>query len=164
MNSRLTLGLSRLNATVTIRRSCPLCVDPHSAAPLFCHGAAKCKTDILPLFDVLHEFSRLLQQCPEQFVRFDCILGKLTVLERVLIVLWRARSRRAPMHSTTLFAVTAGDLHGLPERVLAPQRWLASIGPVLRGCSSVICVICARSGLARPPLHLPLSLGSSANG
>jgi len=28
---------------------------------------------------------------------------------------------------------TAGDRHGFPERVLAPQRWLESIGPVLRG-------------------------------
>jgi len=29
--------------------------------------------------------------------------------------------------------LTAGDRQGLPERVLAPQRWLESIGPVLRG-------------------------------
>jgi hypothetical protein len=28
--------------------------------------------------------------------------------------------------------VTAGDVQVLPERVLAPQRPLASIGPVLR--------------------------------
>ena len=32
------------------------------------------------------------------------------------------------------FPRTAGDMQGLPERVLAPQRWLDSIGPVLRGC------------------------------
>ena len=32
---------------------------------------------------------------------------------------------------------TAGDLHGLPERVLAPQRVLESIGPVLRLWSPV---------------------------
>jgi hypothetical protein len=31
------------------------------------------------------------------------------------------------------FPATAGDLQGLPERVLAPQRTLVSIGPVLRG-------------------------------
>ena len=30
-------------------------------------------------------------------------------------------------------SLTAGDIHGLPERVLAPQRRLDSIGPVLRG-------------------------------
>ncbi len=30
--------------------------------------------------------------------------------------------------------LTAGDMHGFPDRVLAPQRGLASIGPVLRGC------------------------------
>jgi len=29
--------------------------------------------------------------------------------------------------------LTGGAMHGLPERVLAPQRRLASIGPVLRG-------------------------------
>jgi hypothetical protein len=27
---------------------------------------------------------------------------------------------------------TAGDLHGWPERVFAPQRGLESIGPVVR--------------------------------
>ena len=31
------------------------------------------------------------------------------------------------------FPLTAGAMHGLPERVLAPQRRLESIGPVLRG-------------------------------
>jgi len=31
-----------------------------------------------------------------------------------------------------LFPRTAGDLQGLPERVLAPQRGLDNIGPVLR--------------------------------
>jgi hypothetical protein len=35
------------------------------------------------------------------------------------------------MHAAPLLS-TAGDLHGLPERVLAPQRGLRSIGPVLR--------------------------------
>jgi hypothetical protein len=28
---------------------------------------------------------------------------------------------------------TAGDRQGFPEQVLAPQRWLESIGPVFRG-------------------------------
>jgi hypothetical protein len=32
-----------------------------------------------------------------------------------------------------LFPLTAGAMQGLPERVLAPQRMLESIGPVLRG-------------------------------
>jgi len=31
-----------------------------------------------------------------------------------------------------LFPLTAGDLQGVPERVLAPQRRHVSIGPVLR--------------------------------
>jgi hypothetical protein len=30
------------------------------------------------------------------------------------------------------FHWTAGDRQGFPERVFAPQRWLKSIGPVLR--------------------------------
>jgi hypothetical protein len=29
--------------------------------------------------------------------------------------------------------LTAGDRQGLPERVLAPQRWLERMGSVLRG-------------------------------
>jgi hypothetical protein len=29
--------------------------------------------------------------------------------------------------------LTAGDRQGSPERFLAPQRWLESMGPVLRG-------------------------------
>lgn len=32
------------------------------------------------------------------------------------------------------FPRTAGDMQGLPDRVFAPHRRLASIGPVLRGC------------------------------
>jgi hypothetical protein len=34
---------------------------------------------------------------------------------------------------TRTATLTAGDRQGPPERVLAPQRGLASIGPVLRG-------------------------------
>jgi hypothetical protein len=34
--------------------------------------------------------------------------------------------------------LTAGDLHGLPERVFAPHRWLASMGPVLFEASPLI--------------------------
>jgi hypothetical protein len=34
--------------------------------------------------------------------------------------------------------LTAGDIQGLPDRVLAPQRGLESIGPVLRGWFAVI--------------------------
>jgi hypothetical protein len=34
--------------------------------------------------------------------------------------------------------LTAGAIQGLPERVLAPQRVLESIGPVFRGCLLVI--------------------------
>jgi hypothetical protein len=37
-----------------------------------------------------------------------------------------------PCMRQRFFPLTAGDLQGLPDRVLAPQRGLASIGPVLR--------------------------------
>ena len=36
------------------------------------------------------------------------------------------------MHRQRRLPLTAGDLHGLPERVLAPQRGLDSIALVLR--------------------------------
>ena len=36
------------------------------------------------------------------------------------------------------FPFTAGDMQDLPERVLAPQRRLDSIGPILRGWSPAI--------------------------
>ena len=38
-----------------------------------------------------------------------------------------------PCMRQRFFPLTAGDWQGLPDRVLAPQRWLDSIGPVLRG-------------------------------
>src|SRR5680860_1700029 len=37
-----------------------------------------------------------------------------------------------------LFPATAGARHGVPRRVLAPQRGLASIGPVLRSCEVLL--------------------------
>jgi hypothetical protein len=39
------------------------------------------------------------------------------------------------------FPRTAGDAQGVPLRVLAPQRGLERIGPVLRGCSLAIGVV-----------------------
>jgi hypothetical protein len=36
-----------------------------------------------------------------------------------------------------LFPLTAGDMQAWPERVFAPQRGLASIGPVLRRCVAI---------------------------
>jgi phage tail protein X len=36
-----------------------------------------------------------------------------------------------------LFPLTAGAMQALPERVFAPQRGLASIGPVLRRCVAI---------------------------
>ena len=46
---------------------------------------------------------------------------------------------------------TDGDWQGLPERVLAPQRRLVSIGPVLRLCAPLIWLICAARQRERVP-------------
>ena len=50
---------------------------------------------------------------------------------RVLAVL-QPEPGAAPCIRQRLFPRTAGDLQGLPERVLAPQRGLDNIGPVSR--------------------------------
>ena len=53
----------------------------------------------------------------------------LAVLQRIFIA-WRSAGTGGIRRR--LFPRTAGDLQGLPERVLAPQRGLDNIGPVLR--------------------------------
>jgi hypothetical protein len=45
-------------------------------------------------------------------------------------------------------------MQGLPERVLAPQRGLDSIGPVLRGWSPVIRLTCVLAQPEKVPVHL----------
>jgi hypothetical protein len=50
------------------------------------------------------------------------------MLQRVFVAAWSARSRRTAVHPAAVFPLTAGDMQGLPERVLAPQRRLDSIG------------------------------------
>jgi hypothetical protein len=129
-------------------------------SPIYTQLVVQPFTDILPLFVVLHEFSRLLQQRPEQFVRFDCILRKLTVLERVLIVLWRARSRRAPMHSTTLFAVHCRRparlaRAGLGSAALAGKHW-AGIARVFVGHLRDLRSIGTGSAAASPTIVIGL--------
>ena len=54
------------------------------------------------------------------------------MLVGVLVASRRTRSRGAAMHAAAAFPLTAGDMQVLPERVSAPQRPLANIGPVLR--------------------------------
>jgi hypothetical protein len=52
------------------------------------------------------------------FPLFNRALRKQAMLERVLVVFWRARSWRASVHPTTFFVLlrTAGDWQGLPGR------------------------------------------------
>jgi hypothetical protein len=66
-----------------------------------------------------------------------------------------------PCMRQRLFPLTAEDMQGLPERVLAPQRRLYNIGPVLRECWPVIYLICA--GAAREPSWLDFASGPSAS-
>ena len=48
-----------------------------------------------------------------------------------------------------LFPLTAGDMQGFPERVLAPQRGLDNIGPILRREFFIIfSLVAARNRLA----------------
>jgi hypothetical protein len=60
------------------------------------------------------------------------IARKPPMFERVLIAARRTRSA-PPCIRHRFFPFTAGDMQGLPERVLAPQRWLFNIGAVLQG-------------------------------
>ena len=57
--------------------------------------------------------------------------GRRKSFARVLAVL-QPEPGAAPCIRQRLFPRTAGDLQGLPERVLAPQRGLDNIGPVSR--------------------------------
>jgi hypothetical protein len=59
----------------------------------------------------------------------------------------------------------AGDRQGLPDRVFAPHRRLASIGPVLRGCVAIkvaryLRAVCALAEFARwlPPVCIALDV------
>jgi hypothetical protein len=55
------------------------------------------------------------------------------VRDCILVPARGTRSRCPAMHMRHLsFPRTAGDIQGWPERVFAPQRGLAIIGPVLR--------------------------------
>jgi len=80
--------------------------------------------------DVLQQLPRLSDQRLNLFPLFDRAPRKQAMLERASVLFRRARPRRAAMHPTQLFPRAAGDRHGLPAGVLAPQRGLASIGPV----------------------------------
>src|SRR5882672_7818373 len=60
----------------------------------------------------------------------DRIPGEQAVLARVLVCLWRAGPCAPPCMRQRFLPCAAGERHAPPERVLAPQRGLASIGPV----------------------------------
>jgi hypothetical protein len=69
---------------------------------------------------------------PQSFARI------VPMLQCVLLPRGAPDPGAPPCIRQRLFPLTAGDIHGLPERVLAPQRGLESIGPVLRGWLVVI--------------------------
>ena len=81
----------------------------------------------------LQQLLRPLYWPPNLLPLFNRCFPIQGVFEGVLNTTRRARSRRTACIRQRFFPCTAGDLQGLPERILAPQRRLASIGPVSRG-------------------------------
>src|SRR5437016_13102713 len=78
------------------------------------------------------QFSRFTQQVLNPPSFGDRLRSEQAVLARVLISPRRAGPRRSTVHAAALLPRTAGERHAPPARILAPQRGLASIGPVLR--------------------------------
>jgi hypothetical protein len=58
-----------------------------------------------------------------------------------------------PCMRQRLFPLTAGDMQGLPDRVVAPQRGLDNINCVLRGWLLVIAFPGDEVVLPRGPVH-----------
>jgi hypothetical protein len=81
-------------------------------APSFCENRSIHRVQELP---------RFAQQGLNPLSLGDRVPGEQAVLARVAVAPWRAGPRRA-----------AGERYDPPERIFAPQRGLASIGPVLR--------------------------------
>jgi hypothetical protein len=73
---------------------------------------------------------------PHQFSNVRAFRNSLVsiaaMLKRVLVASRAPEPNAPPCMRQRLLPWTEGDLQGLPERVLAPQRGLESIGPVLR--------------------------------
>jgi hypothetical protein len=83
-------------------------------------------------------------------------------VETVLQCIWLPRGApdgAPPCIRQRFLPCTAGDMQGLPERVLAPQRGLDSIGPVLRGWSPVIRVTCVLAEPEKARVHLKIGIG-----
>jgi len=59
----------------------------------------------------------------------DRIPGEQAMLACIPVCFGRAGSVRATVHAAARLPFTAGERHAPPERVLALQRGLASIGP-----------------------------------
>jgi hypothetical protein len=81
------------------------------------------------------------------------------------VFVWRGAPDPAapPCIPLRFFPLTAGDMQGLPERILAPQRGLDSNGPVLRAKSTK--VVGVRPKLFNAGHHfrfLPPGLGASS--
>jgi hypothetical protein len=74
--------------------------------------------------------------------------------QRILVAAWSTRSRRPPCIRQCFLPCTAGDMQGLPKRVLAPERGLDSIGPVLRGWSPAIRLTCVLAEPEKTRVHL----------
>jgi hypothetical protein len=80
----------------------------------------------------LQQFPRFAQQRLNPPSLDDCVLGEQAVLARVQVSHWGPDPDAPPCMRQRFLPRTAGERHAPPERILAPQRGLASIAPVLR--------------------------------
>ena len=79
--------------------------------------------------DVVNRHALLPQQRPR--LRLDGFARIQAVLQRVFLLPRGALDPSAPpCIRQRFFPIAAGDLQGLPDRVLAPQRRLDSLGPL----------------------------------
>ena len=100
------------------------------------HGSMNLATKTAPVaftrpskprsFHFADEVARFLDEFANAPAPLNGFPGISPVLQRVLITAWRTGTRCSGKRRCR------NDRHGMPDRVLAPQRGLDSIGPVLR--------------------------------
>jgi hypothetical protein len=73
-----------------------------------------------PSFDFLDQNARLPKQRLQLASLLNGLAGVVPVLERILVAAWRARSRRAAMHSTSPFPADCGCHAGLARTRFSP--------------------------------------------
>jgi hypothetical protein len=101
--------------------------------PPFIVAPSSAKTDRkIRSLHLLQELPRFAHQGLNLPSLGDRVPGEQAVLARVLVALGAPDPGAPPCMRQRFLPRTAGERHKPPERILAPQRGLASIGPVLR--------------------------------